>query len=105
MKTISSKVIDKSKVEEEEEEVKRSRYSPAICGHGSFSYGLSLSIVFILYLFVVVGVDQTVAKFYFSFLKFDKFNISTNNASWGIILFWLFFSVEHLFLFFLFIFE
>lgn len=78
----------------DDKEVKYSRYSPSICGHGHFGYGLSVSIVFTIYVFFVVGVDQAFAKFYFSFLKFDKFKISTNGASWGIILFWLFFSVN-----------
>ncbi len=76
------------------DEVKYSQYSPATCGHGYFGYGLSLSILFVVYMFFMVGIDQTFAKFYFSYLKFDKFGISTNGASWAIILFWLSFSVS-----------
>jgi hypothetical protein len=74
-------------------ERKYSHYSPATCGHGYFGYGLSLSIAFILYMFFVAGTDIAFSKFYFSYLKFDKFGISTNNASWGVILYWLSFSV------------
>jgi hypothetical protein len=76
------------------DEVTYSQYSPATCGYGYFGYGLSLSIIFTIYLFLVAGTDQTFAKFYFSYLKFDKFDISTNGASWGIILYWLSFSVS-----------
>ncbi len=74
--------------------MKYSQYSPATCGHGYFGYGLSLSIIFTIYIFFVSGTDQTFAKFYFSYLKFDKFGISTDGASWGIILYWLSFSVN-----------
>ncbi len=81
--------------------MKYSQYSPATCGHGYFAYGLSLSILFVVYMFFMVGIDQTFAKFYFSYLKFDKFGISTNGASWAIILFWLSFSVSLFLSFFL----
>lgn len=70
------------------------QYSPLACGHGYFGYGLSLSVLFVLYMFFVVGADQCFAKFYFSYLKFDRFGISTDGASWGIILFWFAFSVS-----------
>lgn len=64
------------------------------CGRGYFSYGLSLSMLFVTYMFFVVGTDQCFAKFYFSYLKFDRFGIPTDGASWGIILFWFSFSVS-----------
>ncbi len=48
-------------------------------------------------MFFVAGTDQVFAKFYFSYLKFDKFGISTNGASWGIVLFWISFSVSVVF--------
>jgi len=83
-----------SKTETHLDEVQYSQYSPATYGHGYFGYGLSLSIIFILYIFFVVGTDQIFIKFYFSYLKFDKFGISTNGASWGSILFWLSFCVS-----------
>jgi hypothetical protein len=85
------------------DEVTYSQYSPATCGYGYFGYGLSLSIIFTIYIFFVGGTDQTFAKFYFSFLKFDKFGISTNGASWGVILYWLSFSVSLFLSFFLFL--
>ncbi len=86
-----------SKKEIHPDGIKFSQYSPATCGHGFFGYGLILSILFTIYMFFVGGTDQAFAKFYFSYLKFDKFHISTNGASWGIILFWLSFSVSILF--------
>ncbi len=49
-------------------------------------------------MFFVTGTDQVFAKFYFSYLKFDKFGISTDGASWGIVLFWISFSVSVVFL-------
>lgn len=93
---LSVKTTDCKMKEKPKDKNECSEYSPAVCGHGYFSYGLSLSTVFILYMFLAVGIDQTVAKFYFSFLKFEKFNISTDSASWGIILFWFFFSIGRL---------
>ena len=83
-----------SKSEVHPSEIKHSQYSPVTCGHGYFGYGLSMSIMFTLYMFFFAGTHVTFAKFYFSYLKFDKFGISTNDASWGIILFWLSFSVN-----------
>jgi hypothetical protein len=94
-----------SKIETHPDEIKFSDYSPAICGHGYFGYGLSLSIIFTVYIFFVAGTDQTFAKFYFSYLKFDKFGISTDGASSGVILFWLSFSVSIFSFFFSFLCE
>lgn len=68
-------------------------YSPRTCGRGYFQYGLILSIIFIFYTFFIGGNDQTFSKFYFAYLKSDQFNISTGAASWGIILYWLSYSV------------
>ncbi|CAF0728307.1 unnamed protein product [Adineta steineri] len=81
-----------SKTETQYDKTKVSQYSPVICGHGYFGYGLSLSLVFIVYMFFLLGTEQTFAKFYFSYLKFDKFHISTDAASWATILFWISFS-------------
>ncbi len=39
------------------------------------------------------GNYQTFSKFFFSYLKFDKFNLSTEAASWGMTLYWLSYSV------------
>lgn len=79
-----------SVVEQEES----SPYSPRTCGHGYFHYGLVLSIIFICYTFFIGGNDQTFSKFYFTYLKSEKFHISTGAASWGIILYWLSYSVS-----------
>ena len=68
-------------------------YSPRTCGGGFFQYGLTMSIIFICSLFFVGGNDQTFSKFFFAFLKSDKYHISTNLASWGIILYWFSYSV------------
>ena len=70
-----------------------SPYSPRTCGRGFFQYGLTLSIIFISYTFFIGGNDQTFSKFFFAYLKFEQFNISTSGASWGIILYWLSYSV------------
>lgn len=74
-----------------------SPYSPRTCGHGYFHYGLVLSIIFICYTFFIGGNDQTFSKFFFAYLKFEQFNISTGAASWGIILYWLSYSVRMFF--------
>jgi hypothetical protein len=73
-----------------------SPYSPKTCGRGYFQYGLILSILFVSSIFFILGNDQTFAKFFFSFLKSEKFNISTGAASWGIILYWLSYSIGRL---------
>src|SRR5689334_5297711 len=76
---------------------KLSPYSPATCGRGSFGYGLTLSFISIIYIFFVGGNNQTFPKFFFSYLKFERFGISTRGASWGVILYWLSFSVRFVF--------
>jgi hypothetical protein len=70
-----------------------SPYSPRTCGRGFFQYGLTLSIIFIIYTFFIGGNDQTFSKFFFTYLNSNKFNLSTGAASWGIILYWLSYSV------------
>ncbi|CAF2658407.1 unnamed protein product [Rotaria sp. Silwood2] len=72
---------------------KYSPYSPRTCGRGFFQYGLTLSIVFVCYAFFIGGNDQTFSKFFFTYLKYDKFKISTGAASWATILYWLSYSV------------
>lgn len=71
-----------------------SSYSPRTCGQGSFQYGLISSILFISSIFFILGNDTIFSKFFFTFLKFDRFKISTGTASWSIILYWLLFSVR-----------
>ncbi|UJR06716.1 hypothetical protein I4U23_011003 [Adineta vaga] len=73
-----------------------SPYSPRTCGRGDFQYGLILSMIFIIYTFSIGGSSQTFSKFFFSYLQSDQFNLSTENASWGMILFWFSFSVGRL---------
>ncbi|UJR17184.1 hypothetical protein I4U23_004079 [Adineta vaga] len=75
---------------------KSSPYSPRTCGRGFFQYGLTLSTIFILYTFFLGGNYQTFSKFFFSFLKFDKFNLSNEAASWGMIIFWVSGSIGRL---------
>ncbi|CAF3238275.1 unnamed protein product [Rotaria sp. Silwood2] len=70
-----------------------SSYSPRTCGYGSFQYGLILSTIFIIYTFFMGGNYQTFSKFFFSYLKFNKFNLSNEAASWGITLYWLSYSI------------
>lgn len=70
-----------------------SPYSPRICGQGSFQYGLLSSIFFISTIFFIFGNDVTFSKFFFTFLKFDQYNISTQVASWSITTYWLSYSV------------
>ncbi len=72
---------------------KSSPYSPRTCGRGFFQYGLIFSTISICYIFCIGGIDQTFSKFFFAYLKSPKFNISTGAASWGIILYWLSYSV------------
>jgi hypothetical protein len=67
--------------------------SPRTCTRGVSQYGLTLSIIFIIYTFFMGGNYQTFSKFFFSYLKFDKFNLSTEAASWGMTLYWLSYSV------------
>ncbi|CAF1925144.1 unnamed protein product [Rotaria magnacalcarata] len=76
---------------------KSSQYSPRTCGRGYFQYGLTLSIIFVCYTFFIGGNDQTFSKFFFAYLKFDQFNISTKAASWATISYWLSYSIGRLF--------
>ncbi|CAF0918842.1 unnamed protein product [Adineta steineri] len=91
-------VIEKISLQcdKEKDKIKFSQYSPKTCGNGYFKYGLILSLLFLMYIFFVSGTDQVFAKFYFSFLKNDQFHISTNNASWAIILYWFSYSMGRL---------
>ena len=59
----------------------------------SIQYERVLSVLFIGSVFFIFGNEQTFAKFYFTYLKFDQFHISNSAANWGIILFWLSYSV------------
>lgn len=59
----------------------------------SFRCDRVLSVLFIGSVFFIFGNEQTFAKFYFTYLKFDQFHISNSAANWGIILFWLSYSV------------
>lgn len=76
---------------------KSSSYSPRTCGRGHFKYGLIISIIFIIYIFFIGGNDQTFSKFFFAYLNFEKFQISTEAASWATILYWLSYSVCRIF--------
>lgn len=71
-------------------------YSPSSCGYGSFSYGLIMSIIFTFYMFFLSGNDQTFGKFFFIFLKQERFAISANGATWGMIIYWLSYSLGRL---------
>ncbi|CAF1426946.1 unnamed protein product [Adineta steineri] len=95
---IDDTVVEKISLQcdKEKDKIKFSQYSPKTCGNGYFKYGLILSLLFLMYIFFVSGTDQIFAKFYFSFLKNDQFHISTNNASWAIILYWFSYSMGRL---------
>ena len=69
------------------------RHSPRSCGNGSFIYGLSMSIIWIFYMFFLSGNDQTFGKFFFAFLKSSNLAISTGAATSGTIIYWLSYSV------------
>ncbi|CAF1425116.1 unnamed protein product [Adineta ricciae] len=73
-----------------------SPYSPRTCGRGYFQYGLILSAVFIAYFFFIGGNDQTFSKFFFTYLTSERFHISNSAASWGIIVYWLSYSIGRL---------
>ena len=75
------------------EEKKVSEYSPRLWGNGSFNYGLNLSIIFIFYMFFLSGNDQTFGKFFFTFLKTPKFGIPSQDAAYGMVIYWLSYSV------------
>jgi fucose permease len=72
---------------------KISEYSPRSWGNGSFNYGLLMSIIWIFYMFFLSGNDQTFGKFFFEYLKTPKFAISSQGATWGMIIYWLSYSV------------
>jgi len=86
--SVPKEVVEKGNVKE------HPFYSPASCGYGSFSYGLIMSIIFTFYMFFLSGNDQTFGKFFFVFLKQKQFNISANGATWGLIIYWLSYSVR-----------
>jgi fucose permease len=88
--SVSTKVIEEIK---EIEDKSISQYSPRSCGNGYFSYGLSMSILWIFYMFFLSGNDQTFSKFFFAFLRRPKFSISTKGATWSMIIYWLSYSV------------
>ncbi len=88
--SVSTKVVE----EKNEIEIKLiSQYSPRSCGNGYFTYGLSMSILWIFYMFFLGGNDQTFGKFFFAFLRTPKFSISTKGATWAMIIYWLSYSV------------
>lgn len=80
-------------VDEKKTEKKYSQYSPRVWGNGNLTYGLTLSIVWIFYMFFLGGNDQTFGKFFFEFLKSPEFAISTEVATWGMVTYWLSYSV------------
>ncbi|CAM4754267.1 unnamed protein product [Rotaria magnacalcarata] len=73
-----------------------SQYSPRSCGNGYFGYGLSMSICWIFYMFFLSGNDQTFGKFFFVYLKSSNLSISTKGATWGMIIYWLSYSIGRL---------
>jgi len=44
-------------------------------------------------MFCLGGNDQIFGKFFFAFLKIPEFEISTRGATWGMIIYWLSYSV------------
>jgi hypothetical protein len=44
-------------------------------------------------MFFLSGNDQTFGKFFFEYLKTPKFAISSQGATWGMIIYWLSYSV------------
>ena len=64
------------------------------CGHGSMSYALSMSIVWIIYMFFLTGNDQTFSKFFFLFLKSSSLSLTRELATWGLIIYWFSYSVR-----------
>ncbi|CAF0767607.1 unnamed protein product [Adineta steineri] len=92
--SVSTTITNEKKMEIETKNV--SQYSPKSCGKGFFTYGLLMSIVLIFYMFFLSGNDQTFGKFFFAFVKSPEFGISTNGATWYMILYWLSYSVGRL---------
>ncbi len=74
-------------------ENKISEYSPRSWGNGSIRYGSSMAIIWIFYMFFLSGNDQTFGKFFFEYLKTPGFSISSTDATWGMIIYWLSYSV------------
>ncbi|CAF0992710.1 unnamed protein product [Adineta steineri] len=77
-------------------QVSYSQYSPRSCGNGYFYYGLTMSILWIVYMFFVTANDLTFGKFFFSYLGSSKFELSTKSASLGMIIYWLSYSIGRL---------
>jgi hypothetical protein len=108
---LQNRKVDYSSVSErvvsERTEIKESRiseYSPRSCGNGYFNYGLSMSIVWIFYMFFLSGNDQTFSKFFFTYLQESEVPISAELATWAMIIYWLSYSVRKSFFFFFFFF-
>ncbi|CAM4805908.1 unnamed protein product [Rotaria magnacalcarata] len=55
-------------------------------------HSVFMSSLWIVHLIFVVAIDQVFAKFFFSYMKLAQFQISTKNASLGMILYWLSYS-------------
>ncbi|CAF1045897.1 unnamed protein product [Adineta ricciae] len=75
---------------------KVSQYSPRSCGNGYFNYGLTMTIVWILYMFCLSGNHYTFGNFFFTYVKSPEFAISTHGATWFMIAYWLSYSVGRL---------
>ncbi|UJR34355.1 hypothetical protein I4U23_021759 [Adineta vaga] len=91
--TVSTKVDSNENSNEKKEKI--SEYSPRSCGNGYFNYGLSMSIIWILYMFFLSGNDQTFGKFFFTFVQKSNFS-SGISATWFMIVYWLSYSVGRL---------
>lgn len=70
-----------------------SSYSPRSCGNGYFGYGLSMSIIWIFYMFFLSGNDQTFGKFFFTYIK-KKNPEPQIDAVVYMIVYWLSYSVR-----------
>jgi hypothetical protein len=64
-----------------------SPYPPRSCDNGHLFYGLFMSILWIFYMFFVCANDLTFSKFFFSCMGSPEFQISTENASLGMVLY------------------
>ncbi|CAF1382337.1 unnamed protein product [Adineta ricciae] len=73
-----------------------SSYSPRSCGNGYFGYGLSMSIIWIFYMFFLSGNDQTFGKFFFAYIQKSKLSTSSGDAVIFMIVYWLSYSVGRL---------
>jgi hypothetical protein len=86
--SVSTSIVKEKQIE------KISQYSPRSWGgNGYFNYGLSMSTIWIFYMFFLSANDQTFGKFFFEFLKTPEFKISTQGATWGMVTYWLSYSV------------